>query len=340
MGRMKALIYTAPHAVEMQDRPDPAPKPDEVVIRVRAAGVCGSDVLGFLGKSKKRIPPLILGHEIGGEIAAVGSGITDLRKGQRVGIMPLITCGDCVYCRRGQNSVCEKRVLLGMNVSGGFAEYTVAPRQCIYPVPDSLGYLPASMIECVATPLNLFENKVRPTIDSAAVFGAGTQGILAMQMAKVRGAKELFVVDVQDARLAVVERLGAKGINAKAGDPVEAILKATGGRGCDVVVDAAGYSPARQQGLKVTARGGTLGLVGLSDPATEFDVMDIINREITVAGVYGYAPKDYKKALDLVVGGKVDVTTWVKEFPLTDGQRIFDQLTTKPGDLVKASFVP
>src|SRR6185295_15262689 len=134
-------------------------------------------------------------------------------------------------------------------------------------------------------------------------------GILAMQMAKVRGAKQLFVVDVQDARLAVVERLGAKGIHAKAGDPVEAILKATGGRGCDVVVDAAGYTPARQQGLKVTARGGTLGLVGLSDPATEFDVMDIINREITIAGVYGYAPKDYQKALDLVVGGKVDVTT-------------------------------
>jgi|SRR5882672_4295122 len=337
---MKALIYTAPHVVEMQDRPDPVPKADEVLVRVRAAGVCGSDVLGFLGKSKKRVPPLILGHEIGGEVAAVGSAVTDLHQGQRVGIMPLITCGVCVHCRRGRNSVCEKRVLLGMNVSGGFAEYTVAPRQCVYPVPDGLGYLPASMIECVATPLNLFENHVRGPIATAAIFGAGTQGILAMQLARVRGAQQVYVVEVQEARLATAGRLGALPVNARAGDPVEAILKATGGQGCDVVVDAAGYTPARQQGLKVVARGGVLALIGLSDPATEFDVMDIINREIEIHGIYGYAPGDYRKALDLVVGGKVDVTSWVQEVPLADGQRIFDQLTTKPGDLVKASLVP
>ena len=337
---MKALVYTAPHKVEKQIHPDPSPKPGEVVVRVRAAGVCGSDLLGFLGKSKKRVPPLILGHEIGGEVHALGAGVTDLRIGQRVGIMPLITCGECSYCLRGRNSVCEKRVLLGMNVAGGFAEYTVAPRMCIYPVSPSLGFLEASMIECLATPLNLFENHVRGPIDTAAIFGAGTQGILAMQMAKVKGAKTIFVVDVQPARLAVVERLGARPVNAKDGDPVETILKATGGRGCDVVVDAAGYTPARQQGLKVTARGGLLAFVGLSDPATEIDVVDLINREIEIHGIYGYAPQDYLKALTLVSAGKVDVTTWVQEFPLADGQRILDQLTSKPGDLVKASLTP
>lgn len=337
---MKALVYTAPHVVETRTEPDPSPKPDEVVVRVRAAGVCGSDLLGFLGKSKKRVPPLILGHEIGGEVASVGSAVTDLKKGQRVGIMPLITCGVCVHCRRGRNSVCEKRVLLGMTVPGGFAEYTVAPRQCIYPVPEAMSPLAASMVECLATPANLFLNHARGPVDTVAVFGAGTQGILAMQMAKVRGAKQVYVVDVQPARLAVVERLGAVPVNAKAGDPVEAILKATGGAGCDVVVDAAGYTPARQQGLKVTARGGTLALVGLSDAATEFDVMDIINREIAIHGIYGYAPADYVQALDLVAKARVDVTSWVTEFPLADGQRILDQLTTRPGDLVKASLIP
>ncbi|RPH43256.1 MAG: hypothetical protein EHM91_08855, partial [Planctomycetota bacterium] len=144
----------------------------------------------------------------------------------------------------------------------------------------------------------------------------------------------------QEARLAVAERLGARPVHAKKGDPVAAILEATGGQGCDVVVDAAGYTPTRQQGLKVVARGGILGLVGLSDPATEFDVMDIINREIAIHGIYGYAPADFRKALDLVVGGRVDVTSWVREFPLDDGQRILDQLTTAPGDLVKASLIP
>jgi threonine dehydrogenase-like Zn-dependent dehydrogenase len=340
MPDMNALVYTAPHVVETRIEPDPIPKPGEVVVRVRAAGVCGSDLLGFLGKSKKRVPPLILGHEIGGEVALVGSGVTDLKPGQRVGIMPLITCGVCVHCRRGRNSVCEKRVLLGMTLAGGFAEYTVAPRACIYPVSEAMSYLSASMIECLATPVNLFMNHVRGTIDTAAVFGAGTQGILAMQMAKVRGASTIFVVDVHPARLAVVERLGARPINAKAGDPVEAILKATGGQGCEVVVDAAGYSPARQQGLKLTARGGVLAFVGLSDPATEIDVMDIINREIEIHGIYGYAPADYLKALKLVATNEVDVTSWVQEFPLADGQRIMDQLTSQPGDLVKASLVP
>src|SRR5215510_12079488 len=277
---MKALVYTAPHKVEKQSYPDPSPRSDEVVVRVRAAGVCGSDLLGFLGKSKKRVPPLILGHEIGGEVASFGSAVTDLKVGQRVAIMPLITCGACVPCRRGRNSICEKRVLLGMNVAGGFAEYTVAPRACIYAVPEKMDFLSASMVECLATPANFFENHVRGPVESAAVFGAGTQGILALQMAKVRGATRIFVVDVQEARLAVAERLGSRPIHAKKSDPVAAILEATGGQGCDVVVDAAGYTPTRQQGQKVVARGGVLALVGLSDPATEFDVMDIINREL------------------------------------------------------------
>lgn len=337
---MKALVYTAPHKVEKQTYPDPLPKPGEVVVRVRAAGVCGSDLLGFLGKSKKRVPPLILGHEIGGEVASLGAGVADLRIGQRVAIMPLITCGACVHCRRGRNSLCEKRVLLGMNVAGGFAEYVVAPRACLYEVPEKMDFLSASMVECLATPANLFGNHVRGPLESAAVFGAGTQGLLALQMAKVSGAKTLFVVDVHDARLAAAERMGARPVHAKKVDPVSAILEATGGQGCDVVVDAAGYSPTRQQGQKVVARGGVLGLVGLSDPATEFDVMDIINREIEIHGVYGYAPADFRKALDLVSAGKVDVTSWVTEYPLEDGQRVMDQLTTAPGPLIKASLTP
>jgi len=162
----------------------------------------------------------------------------------------------------------------------------------------------------------------------------------AILISTASGASKIFVVDVHESRLKVAERLGARPLQAKAGDPVAAILEATGGAGCDVVVDAAGYTPARQQGLKATARGGTLALVGLSDAATEFDVMDIINREIAIHGIYGYAPADYDQALDLVAKGGVDVTSWVQEFPLAEGQRILDQLTTRPGDLVKASLLP
>ncbi len=337
---MKALVYTAPHKVEIQTLADPSPRADEVVVRVRAAGVCGSDVLGFLGKSKKRVPPLVLGHEMAGEVSAVGASVRDLAKGARVAIMPLITCGTCEHCAHGRNSVCEKRVLLGMNVAGGFAEYVVAPRTCVYPVPRGMDFLSASMVECVATPANLFLNHVRRPIRNAAIFGAGTQGLLALQLARLRGAMQVYAVDVHEARLAVAERLGARPVHGKKEDPVQAILAATGGRGCDVVVDAAGYSPARQQGQKVTARGGLLAFVGLSDPTTEIDVLDLINREIEIHGIYGYAPGDFQRALEYVAAGRVDVTSWVREYPLAEGQRVFDQLSSQPGDLVKASLTP
>ena len=121
---------------------------------------------------------------------------------------------------------------------------------------------------------------------------------------------------------------------------VAAILEATGGQGCDVVVDAAGYTLTRQQGLKVTARAGVLAFVGLSDPATEIDVLDVINREIEIHGVYGYNPPDFERALGLIAAGRVDVASWVREFPLEEGPRVFEQLTSQPGDLVKASLTP
>lgn len=340
MPAMRALVYTANHKVELQQLPDPAPKPDEVVVRVREAGVCGSDVLGFLGKSKKRIPPLILGHEFAGEIASVGSNVKDLKPGARVAVMPLMACGACVDCRKGRSSVCEKRTLLGMTHPGAFAEYTAAPRSGVHPIPDSMDFLSASMIEPLATPLNLFDNHLRGTAETVAVFGAGTQGTLALQVAKVFGAKQLFSIDVHDGRLATAKRLGATPLNAKAGDPVAAILAATGGRGCDLAVDAAGISATRQQAIKVAARGGMVALIGLSDYATELDCADVINREIAVHGIYGYTAETYRHALRVVAEKRVDVTSWVQGFPLEEGQKLFERLVSSPGEIVKASFRP
>jgi threonine dehydrogenase-like Zn-dependent dehydrogenase len=338
---MRALVYTAPHRLELQTLETPRPAADEVLVRVRASGVCGSDVLGFLGKSKKRVPPLILGHELSGEIEAAGSAVKDLPPRARVAIMPLWTCGVCLPCRRGRNSVCERRVLLGMSRPGGFAEYVAVPRTCVYPVPAEVDFLTASMAEPLATPVNLFQNHVRGPLQSAAIFGAGTQGLVALQMARVSGATRLFIVDVHDARLQAARRLGAThALSAQGGDPVAAILAATDGAGCDVVVDAAGYSATRQQGLRVVARGGLLALIGLSDPSTELDILEIINREIEVHGVYGYSPRDYQRALDLIAAKRVDVSSWVKEFPLEEGPRLFERLTAQPGDLVKASLRP
>ena len=337
---MKALVWTAPGQAELQVRPDPTPRAGEVVVRIRAAGVCGSDLLGYLGKSKKRVPPLVLGHEMAGEVAALGDGVRDLAAGARVAILPLFTCGTCTPCRRGRSNLCPERVLLGMNLPGGFAEYAVAPRPYVHAV-GSMDPLSASMIEPLATPLNFFDSHARRPLETAAVLGAGTQGLLALQLARLAGAREVVAVDTNDARLAVAKRLGAtRTVNPKTADPVAAVLDATKGEGCDAVVDAAGVTVTRQQAVKMCARGGTVGLVGLHDAESPVDCMDVIGREVAVHGVYGYTTAHFVKALDLVAAKQVDVSSWVREFPLEEGPDVLHRLVTAPGDLVKASLTP
>lgn len=338
---MKALVWTAPRHAEIQDLRDPEPKPDQVVVRVRASGVCGSDLLGYLGKSKKRVPPLVLGHEIAGEVGAVGSGARDLPIGAPVTILPLQTCGTCRSCRRGRTNLCASRLLLGMNLPGGFADAVVASRTNVFPVPSGVDALAASMAEPLATPLNFFESHVRGPVENAAVFGAGTQGLLALQLARRAGARRIFAIDPNPTRRQVAARLGATdGVDPSSGDPVEAVLRATEGEGCDVVVDAAGFTPTRQQAVKLCARGGTVGLIGLHDVESPFDCMDIIGREVTVQGVYGYTASQFEKALALIAAKAVDVTSWVRSFPLAEGPRVLEQLVGQPGELVKVSLVP
>lgn len=338
---MKALVWTAPRAAEIRELSDPEPGPDQVVVRVKASGVCGSDLLGYLGKSKKRVPPLVLGHEIAGEIAAAGSGARDLPVGTPVTLLPLHTCATCRSCRRGRTNLCPDRLLLGMNLPGGFAEAVVASRTNVFPVPAGVDALAASMAEPLATPLNFFESHVRGPVETAAVFGAGTQGLLALQLARRAGARRIFAIDPNPARREVARRLGATdGVDPSSGDPVEAVLRETGGEGCDVVVDAAGFTPTRRQGVKICARGGTVGLIGLHDVESPFDCMDIIGREVAVQGVYGYTASQFEKALALVAARAVDVTSWVRSFPLADGPRVLSRLVDQPGDWVKVSLTP
>jgi threonine dehydrogenase-like Zn-dependent dehydrogenase len=338
---VKALVWTAPGKAELQVRPDPVPGPGEIVVRIRASGVCGSDLLGYQGRSRKRVPPLVLGHEMAGEAAAVGRGVTDLKPGTPVTVLPLFTCGTCRPCRRGRTNLCADRKLLGMNLPGGFAEFAVAPRPFVFPVPAGLSPLAASMVEPVATPLNLFDHHVRGPIESAAVIGAGTQGLLALQLAKLAGASLVVSVDPNEARLAVARRLGAThAVSPRSADPVAAVLDLTKGEGCDVVVDAAGFTATRQQGVKMTARGGLLGLVGLHDPESPIDCLDVIGREVALHGVYGYSVAQFGKALDLVAGGRLDVSSWVREFPLAEGAAVLERMSAAPGDVVKASFTP
>ena len=274
-----------------------------------------------------------------GEVAAAGSLAEDLAPGTRVTANPLVTCGVCEPCQRGRPTVCESRHLLGLDMPGCFAEYVAAPRRNIFRIPDGMDYSKASMAEPLSTSVNVFTSHARLPVSSVAVFGSGPQGLLALQVARAAGASKVFVVDVNESRLAVAKRLGATHvINASSCDPVAAVVEMTGGRGCDVVVEASGRSAVRLQCVKAAARSGIVALVGLGEPAAEFDCLDIVNREVELHGVYAYTPANFRRALDLIAEGRVDVTSWVGEGRLEDGQKIMEKLTSNPGDLIKVSF--
>src|SRR5688572_20258821 len=231
---MKALVLTAPEKLELQDVPEPTPSTGEVLIRVSSAGICGSDIHGFLGHSPRRRPPLVLGHEAVGTIAAVHPSVTAFSAGQRVYINPLISCGSCDACRQHRENTCASWRLLGMDrVQGAYAEYVAVPATQLQPIPDSITDRDAVIAEPLANLVHCFRISMDGTPKSIAILGAGTMGNLALQLAKLRGIEQILVADTNTQRLDAAAQLGATVINSATDDPVARIRAATDNGGVD-----------------------------------------------------------------------------------------------------------
>ncbi len=228
---MRALVYTAPRRLEMLELPIPEPKAGELLVRVRAVGVCGSDLDGFLGKSKKRVPPLVLGHEFSGEIAMSRTRSPDFRVGDRVAVFPLVTCGEWSYCRSGRHNICPTRQVYGLDFHGRLAEYVSAPPQCLFKLPEGMSFVEGGLVEPLANAVHVLDRL--PSLQSQAglVYGAGPIGALVCWAAKHFGCSRLAVVDVNAKRLARFRDLGADVvIHGLAQDVVKEALDWTGGR--------------------------------------------------------------------------------------------------------------
>lgn len=273
---MKALLLTAPSHLAFTDYPDPVPGTDDVLLRVRACGICGSDIHGWDGSTGRRRPPLIMGHEAAGEIVAIGPKVERWRVGDRVTFDSTISCGICDYCRTGQVNLCENRRVVGVAPAeyrqhGAFAELLCVPARILYALPDSLSFPHAAMIEPVSIAVHAVQRiRIAPT-DTAVVVGAGMIGLFVIQVLRWAGARQIIAVDLAENRLTLAKELGATHtLKSDAGDVVAAVAQLTGGRGADCAFEVVGIGATLNLAIATLRRGGAAVLVGNLAAKTDF----------------------------------------------------------------------
>lgn len=339
---MKALYYPAWDQLEVRDVAAPSAKPGEVVLKVLAAGICGSELHGFKIHAPRRTPPLILGHEFAGEVLAAGEGVTGYRPGERVAVNSTISCGTCEACLDGDPHVCPTAEVYGTKRPGAFAEQVAAPVSTLLPMPESVTPVQASLMEPLGNGVHAWSMVRRRFPENVVIFGAGAIGLFTLQVARAGGAGRLAVVDVSPARLAVAQQLGAeRAFNARTDDVLAGLRDFTRGRGAEVAIDAVGAAGTRELAVKAIRKGGECVWIGLHDDATTVGGLDIVLGERAILGSFAVRPRDLRVALDLLAAGRIQLDPWVKTFPLAEGVDVFTQLVTAPpDDYIKAVLLP
>jgi len=343
---LKALIHTKPYCFEYSDFPDPAAGDDEVLIRVKACGICGSDVHGFTGKTGRRIPPLIMGHEAAGVVEDAGKNVNGFEKGDRVCFDSTVYCNKCQPCLNGLYNRCDKRQVLGVSTPefkrhGAFAEYVAVPWWIVSKIPDNMSFIQAALLEPASIGTHASNRAPISADDTVVVIGGGTIGLFILQAARLRGAAKVIVVDINEFRLDLASKLGAdKVINPLKYDLRETIFKETQDKGADVTLEAVGYAQTFRDGVSVTKTGGYLVAVGNLEKATEFNLQELVARELTFTGSYA-SSGEFRDCIELVASGKINVEPLISDvLPLEDGPGAFERLHKAEENLLKIVLEP
>ncbi len=324
---MKALVYTDHETLTYRDEIDASAKKGEELIKVSASGICGSDMHAYHGLDERRIPPLILGHEI--------SGINQTDNGPVV-INPLITCGKCQECSNGCEHICSNRSLLGMTKpmarAGGFAEFVSAPSQNVFSVPLSANLQDLALTEPTAVAfhaIKIAEQVSFKKIHKAniLIIGGGAIGLLLALVLKIKNAKNVMIVDTNIKRLDVCKKASLYSVSHPDDNGVQV-------NNYDIVFDAVGFETTRKKSIQCVKQGGAIIHVGLSQPAGEFDFRKATLQEVTFVGTYCYTNEDFKQSLDLLIAKKIGDLSWLDYRPLKDGAKAFkeihDGITSSP----------
>src|SRR5574341_1142540 len=335
---MKALYYPAWDRLEIRDVDEPVPTFGEVIVKVAAVGICGSELHGFVTHAARRTPPLIMGHEFCGTVAAVGAGVTGYRPGDRVAVNSVISCGRCDECLEGRSHLCRVGEVFGTKRPGAFAELCAAPASTLFPLPETVSSLQAALTEPLANAVHALSLTRLRFPSTVLVFGAGTIGLFVLQVGRTAGAFQVAVADVSDARLEVARRLGADvTCNPRKEDVVATVRGLTRGRGADVAVDAVGAAETRHAAVMATRPGGEVIWLGLHDDPTQVSGFAVVLGERRINGSFAVTPRDLRVAIGLFAAGKIELNPWVRTFPLTEGVQVFRQLVSAPPqDYIKA----
>lgn len=342
---MKALVLEAYNQLVYKDMPDPVIGPEEVLVEVKACGICGSDVHGMDGSTGRRIPPLIMGHEASGVIREAGAQVAGWQAGDRVTFDSTIYCGKCYYCRAGRVNLCSDRRVLGVSPGeyrqhGAFAEYVAVPQHILYRLPDAVSFVQAAMLE----PLSVAFHAVSlPRIrlgDSAVVVGAGMIGLLVVRALRLAGCGQIIALDLDEGRLALARQFGADvGIRSDAEAPAK-VQALTEGRGADLSFEVVGITPAIQTALACVRKGGSLTLVGNLAPTIELPLQSVVTREIALYGSCA-SSGEYPACIEMLARGTVDVERLISAVaPLRDAASWFDRLYRREPGLMKVIVTP
>lgn len=330
---MKALVYTGTQSLDFQDLPVPEVSPGESLVKVQASGICGSDMHAWHGHDPRRVPPLVLGHELSG---IVESGPMT---GKRVAINPLIGCDSCRYCRAAMPNLCGKRDLLGLGRAGGYAEYICAPDDNLFALPDSLSDVHASLMEPTAVSLHaihLAERALQRSISEsrALIIGGGAIGVLAALILQQKGVRELWVAETSTPRRKTLEIMSTANIydpRGKNGPPADSF---------ELIVDAVGSGISRASASQLACAGGVISHIGLQDNETGLDTRRLTLQEITFIGNYTYNPSDLQASLNMLADGSLGPLDWVETRPLSEGATAFQDIHNATTSAPKIVLLP
>jgi threonine dehydrogenase-like Zn-dependent dehydrogenase len=329
----------------LREAPMPAPARGEVLVRVRACAVCGSDVHGIDGSTGRRQPPVIMGHEAAGEIALLGEGVTGYEIGDRVTFDSTVYCGECAACRAGEVNLCGSRRVLGVSCDeyrrdGAFAEFVAVPQRILYRLPEGVSFVEAAMVEPLSIACHAMTRTAVPEGGRVLVVGVGTIGLLALQVAKSLGAGRLIAADVDEARLQMAREAGAEAVDSRDPAALQKVLVMTCGTGVDVAVDCTGIGQTADLAIRSAKLNGAVVLVGNLAQKIDFPLQLVVTRQLSLFGSCASAG-EYPRCLEMIASGQVDVQKMIsKTVPLSEGGEWILKLYNREPGLYKVVLVP
>ncbi len=343
---MKALLLKNYKDLEYVDFPTPEIGPNDVLVQVKAVGICGSDIHGYDGSTGRRIPPLVMGHEASGIIAKAGENVKNFKEGDRVTFDSMLSCGKCFFCLRGEINLCDNREVMGVSCAefrrhGAFAEYVQVPQNILYKVPESLPFELAALIEPVSIAVHAVAITPIQLGDTAVVVGTGMIGLLALQAVRLAGATRVIAVDLDDNKLEVARSLGAdETINPKTQDVPKRVAELTDGHGAAVAIECVGATSPIKTAIQSVRKGGTVTLVGNISPEIQLPLQLVVTREIRVQGSCSSCG-EYPQCIDLLATGKIRADAIISaKAPLSEGAEWFKRLYGHDSNLMKVVLQP